>query len=122
MDWLTDPQVWASPMTLTALEIILGVDNLLFIAIVAGRLPAERQNRARQVGLALALTTRLALLASIVWIIGLTRPLLPRSSGRFRSNERTFAGGTAEVSNAPESDCSGGYPPNQAPAVAPTVF
>ena len=75
MGWLTDPQVWASLVTLTALEIVLGIDNLLFIAIVAGRLPLERQNRARQVGLALALITRLALLASIVWIIGLTRPV-----------------------------------------------
>jgi len=54
---------------------VLGIDNLVFIAIVAGRLPPERQNRARQVGLALALITRLALLASIVWIIGLTRPV-----------------------------------------------
>ena len=53
----------------------MGIDNLVFIAIVAGRLPPEHQNRARQVGLALALITRLALLASIVWIIGLTRPL-----------------------------------------------
>src|SRR6516162_770039 len=75
MDWLTDPQIWASLITLTALEIVLGIDNLVFITIVAGRLPPERQNRARQVGLALALVTRLALLASIVWIIGLTRPL-----------------------------------------------
>jgi predicted tellurium resistance membrane protein TerC len=75
MDWLTDLQIWASLVTLTALEIVLGIDNLVFIAIVAGRLPPERQNRARRVGLALALITRLALLASIVWIIGLTRPL-----------------------------------------------
>src|SRR5215472_16998615 len=75
MGWLTDPQVWASLVTLTALEIVLGIDNLVFIAIVAGRLPPARQNSARQIGLALALITRLALLASIVWIIGLTRPL-----------------------------------------------
>src|ERR1700730_10052965 len=75
MDWLTDPQVWVSLVTLTAREIVLGIDNLVFIAIVAGRLPPERQNRARQVGLAVALITRLALLASIAWIIGLTRPL-----------------------------------------------
>jgi len=75
MQWLSDPQIWASLVTLTALEIVLGIDNLVFIAIVAGRLPPEHQNRARQVGLALALITRLALLASIVWIIGLTRPL-----------------------------------------------
>jgi predicted tellurium resistance membrane protein TerC len=76
MDWLSDPQVWASLVTLTALEIVLGIDNLVFIAIVAGRLPPERQNAARQVGLSLALITRLALLASITWIIGLTQPVL----------------------------------------------
>src|SRR5215469_8674740 len=76
MDWLTDPALWASLVTLTALEIVLGIDNLVFIAILAGRLPAGQQSRARQLGLALALITRLALLASIAWIIGLTRPLL----------------------------------------------
>jgi predicted tellurium resistance membrane protein TerC len=75
IEWLADPQVWASLVTLTALEIVLGIDNLVFIAIVAGRLPPERQNVARQVGLSLALITRLALLASITWIIGLTQPV-----------------------------------------------
>jgi len=75
MDWLSDPQIWASLLTLTALEIILGIDNLVFIAILAGRLPAAQQAQARLVGLALALLTRLVLLASIAWIIGLTRPL-----------------------------------------------
>jgi predicted tellurium resistance membrane protein TerC len=75
VDWLSDPQIWASLLTLTALEIVLGIDNLLFIAILTDRLPAARQNLARQLGLALALVTRLALLASIAWIIGFTRPL-----------------------------------------------
>lgn len=75
MDWLTDPQIWASLLTLVGLEIVLGIDNLVFIAILAGRLPAEQRNRARQVGLALALLMRLALLASIAWLIGLTRPI-----------------------------------------------
>lgn len=75
MEWLSDPQLWASLLTLTALEIVLGVDNLVFIAILAARLPEERQARARQVGLGLALISRLALLASIAWIIGLTRPV-----------------------------------------------
>ena len=73
--WLSDPEVWASLVSLTALEIVLGIDNLVFIAILAGRLPPERQNRARRLGLALALITRLALLASVAWIIGLTRPV-----------------------------------------------
>ena len=75
MDWLTDPGLWASLLTLTALEIVLGIDNLVFIAILAGRLPAEQQDRARQIGLVLALTSRLGLLASIAWIISLTQPL-----------------------------------------------
>jgi predicted tellurium resistance membrane protein TerC len=75
MEWPLDPDVWASLVTLTALEIVLGIDNLVFIAILAARLSAERQNRARQAGLALALISRLALLASIAWIIGLTRPV-----------------------------------------------
>ena len=75
MGWLNDPQIWASLLTLTALEIVLGIDNLVFITILAGRLPAERQNRARRMGLGLALITRLALLASIAWIIGLTQPV-----------------------------------------------
>jgi predicted tellurium resistance membrane protein TerC len=76
MGWLTDPQIWASLLTLTALEIVLGIDNLVFIAILVGRLPEERQNPARRIGLSLALISRLALLGSIAWIIGLTRPLL----------------------------------------------
>jgi predicted tellurium resistance membrane protein TerC len=75
MHWLSDPQIWASLFTLTALEIVLGVDNLVFVAILAGRLPAELRRRGRAVGLGLALVARLALLASIAWIIGLTQPL-----------------------------------------------
>ena len=73
LEWLIDPEVLASLVTLTALEIVLGIDNLVFIAVLAGRLPAEQQARARQLGLGLALVSRLALLASIAWIVGLTR-------------------------------------------------
>src|SRR5690242_17782345 len=75
MDWIFDPEIWASLLTLTALEIVLGIDNLVFIAILAARLPPAGQARARRLGLALALITRLALLASIVWITQLTAPL-----------------------------------------------
>ena len=75
LELLTDPQTWASLLTLTALEIVLGIDNIIFISIMAGRLPPERQARGRQIGLALALITRLALLASIAWISTLTNPL-----------------------------------------------
>jgi predicted tellurium resistance membrane protein TerC len=75
MEWIADPQIWASLITLTVLEIVLGVDNLVFIAIVANRLPERQRDRARKFGLALALVTRLLLLASISWLVGLTQPL-----------------------------------------------
>jgi predicted tellurium resistance membrane protein TerC len=75
MEWLTDPQTWAALLTLTALEIVLGVDNVVFISILAGKLPRAQQQRARTVGLGLAMLMRIALLFSISWIIGLTTPL-----------------------------------------------
>lgn len=75
MDWLADPQIWAGLLTLTALEIVLGVDNLVFIAVLAGRVRAEHQALARQLGLGFALGTRLALLASISWLAHLTAPV-----------------------------------------------
>jgi predicted tellurium resistance membrane protein TerC len=75
MEWLTDPQVWIAFLTLTALELVLGIDNVVFISIIAGKLPRARQQRARTIGLALAMLTRLALLFSISWIIRLTAPL-----------------------------------------------
>ncbi|MBV6418668.1 MAG: hypothetical protein CMLOHMNK_03598 [Steroidobacteraceae bacterium] len=74
MEWLVDPQVWLVFVTLTALEIVLGIDNIIFISILVARLPHERQNSARITGLALAMLTRVALLFSIVWLIGLTKP------------------------------------------------
>lgn len=75
MEWLTDPQVWIAFATLTALELVLGIDNIVFISILAGKLPAEQQKKARLVGLGLAMFMRVALLFSLSWIIGLTAPL-----------------------------------------------
>jgi len=75
MEWLSDPQIWLSLLTLTSLEIVLGIDNLVFIAVLVQKLPPERQATARRVGIALALITRLLLLLAISWIIGLTAPL-----------------------------------------------
>jgi predicted tellurium resistance membrane protein TerC len=75
IDLLTDPSVILSFLTLAALEIVLGIDNLLFVQIVAGRVAPERQRLARRAGLSLALLTRLALLASIAWVAGLTAPI-----------------------------------------------
>jgi predicted tellurium resistance membrane protein TerC len=65
---LTDPQAWLSLVILSALEIVLGIDNIIFIALLVGRLPLRRQERARFVGLSLAMLTRIALLYSIVWL------------------------------------------------------
>ncbi|MBX3737106.1 MAG: TerC family protein [Candidatus Didemnitutus sp.] len=74
-EWLSDPQAWISLLTLTGLEIVLGIDNVIFISILAGKLPAAQQPKARQTGLSLALITRIALLASIAWMAKLTSPL-----------------------------------------------
>jgi predicted tellurium resistance membrane protein TerC len=76
MDWLTDPQVWIAFITLVTLELVLGVDNVIFIAILAGKLPRHQQARARRTGLAAAVISRILLLFSLSWIIGLTEPLL----------------------------------------------
>jgi predicted tellurium resistance membrane protein TerC len=75
MDWLTDPQAWIGFLTLVALEIVLGIDNVVFIAILAGKLPPEQQGRARRLGLTLAMVMRILLLLSLSWIIRLTEPL-----------------------------------------------
>jgi predicted tellurium resistance membrane protein TerC len=75
MDWLTDPQAWIAFATLTALEIVLGVDNVVFISILAGKLPVDQRERARRWGLGLAMLMRIALLLSLSWVIGLTAPL-----------------------------------------------
>ncbi len=75
MDWITDPEIWIALVTLTSLEIVLGIDNIIFISILASKLPHDQQTRARQVGLSLAMLTRIALLFSLSWIIGLTAPI-----------------------------------------------
>ena len=76
MDWISDPQVWVALLTLTALEVVLGIDNIIFISILAGKLPSGQQARARTVGLGLAMVTRIGLLLSITWIMRLTEPLV----------------------------------------------
>ena len=75
MEWISDPQIWIALVTLSVLEIVLGIDNVVFISILAGKLPANQQEKARQVGLGLAMFIRIGLLFSISWIIKLTAPL-----------------------------------------------
>ncbi|MGQ0537400.1 MAG: TerC family protein, partial [Gemmatimonadaceae bacterium] len=75
MEWLTNPDIWIGLLTLTALEIVLGIDNIIFISILASRLPAAQQPQARRLGLGGAFVMRVLLLLSIAWIVRLTRPL-----------------------------------------------
>lgn len=75
MDWILDPAIWASLATLTALEIILGIDNIIFVSIVAETLPEAQRPMARRIGLGLALILRLMMLSALAWIVGLTAPL-----------------------------------------------
>ena len=74
MDWVTQPEIWISLVTLTVLEIVLGIDNLVFISILSAKLPPEQQNKARKVGLALALIMRILLLLAISWVVTLDKP------------------------------------------------
>jgi predicted tellurium resistance membrane protein TerC/Mg2+/Co2+ transporter CorC len=86
MEWITDPTAWVGLVTLVALEIVLGVDNLIFLAILSDKLPPRERQRARVIGLSLALFMRLALLASISWVMSLTAPLF--SVGRYELSWR----------------------------------
>src|ERR1700733_8904695 len=95
MAWLADPHIWASFVTLSALEIVLGIDNLVFLSLLAGRLPAGQRAGARKIGLALALGTRLALLGSIAWLIHLTEPVLSLAGHGFSWRDLILIGGGA---------------------------
>ncbi len=75
MEWLFDPQPWIALATLTLLEIVLGIDNIIFISILAGKLPRHQQQKARQIGLALAMLSRIGLLFTLSWFMHLTKPL-----------------------------------------------
>lgn len=75
MEWINEPQAWLALISLIALEVVLGIDNIVFISIQASKLPAAQQNKARKLGLMLAMVTRIALLFSLSWLMGLTRPL-----------------------------------------------
>ena len=93
MEWLSDPNVWIGFLTLTALEIVLGIDNIVFISIVAGKLPADRQAAARKTGLLLAMGTRILLLFTITWMAGLTTPLFFVVEHGFSGRDLILLGG-----------------------------
>ncbi len=87
MDWIADPQAWVALATLTALEVVLGIDNIIFISILAGRLPETQRDRARTLGLALAMLTRILLLLSITWVMSLTQPLFTVLGNEFSGRD-----------------------------------
>ncbi len=112
MDWIYDPSIWASLLTLTALEIVLGIDNIVFLSVITNVLPEEQAKRARQIGLALALGFRIALLFAITWITRLTAPVFSVFGQDFSWRDIILIGGglflivkaTQEVHNAIEGE------------------
>jgi predicted tellurium resistance membrane protein TerC len=95
MELLTDPQVWLAFVTLAALEIVLGIDNIIFISILVGRLPRAQQARGRIIGLSLAMVSRIALLLSLTWVMRLTAPLFSILSNEFSGRDLILIGGGA---------------------------
>ena len=93
MDWLANPQTWIGLVTLTALEIVLGVDNVIFISILSGKLRPSQRSRARRLGLFLAMFMRIALLASLAWMIRLTAPLFSVMGQTFAGRDLILIGG-----------------------------
>jgi len=118
LDLLTSPEAWASLLTLSVLEIVLGIDNVIFLSIISSRLPEGQQKLARRIGLGLALLARIALLFSIVWIIGLTRPIVTLMELQFSWRDLILIGGgtfllykaTTEIHLALEGEDEHGAP------------
>ena len=94
-DWLTDPAGWAALVTLTAMEIVLGIDNVVFISVLVARLPEDQARKARAVGLLLALVFRILLLSLLTWIIGLTKPVFTLIGHGFSWRDLILLGGGA---------------------------
>ena len=92
-EWIGNPQIWISLLTLTALEIVLGIDNLVFLAIITNRLPEHQRAAGRKIGLTLALGTRLLLLATLSWIVTLTYPVISMFERDFSWRDLILIGG-----------------------------
>jgi predicted tellurium resistance membrane protein TerC len=93
MEWMTHFQSWVALGTLTALEIVLGIDNIIFISVLVGRLPQDRRDRARVIGLALAMVSRILLLLSLTWVMGLKSTLFEVFSHEFSGRDVILIGG-----------------------------
>ena len=122
-EWMADPTAWLGLLTLIVLEIVLGIDNLVFIAILADKLPPHLRDRARLIGLSLALLMRLGLLASISWLVTLTEPLIEVFGKSFSGRDLIMLfGGVFLLFKATWSctSASRGVPTSRVAAVAPT--
>ena len=95
MELLTSPEAWAALLTLTALEIVLGIDNVIFLSVIVSRIPPAQAKRARQIGLLLALVFRIVLLSLLVWLIGLTEPVITVRSFELSWRDIILIGGGA---------------------------
>jgi predicted tellurium resistance membrane protein TerC len=93
MEWITSPEAWIALLTLTVMEIVLGIDNIVFISVLVQRLPAEQRDRARTIGLGLAMFMRIGLLLTISWIIGLTQPVFTIMGNEFSWRDIILIGG-----------------------------
>ncbi len=93
MDWLMNGEIWAALISLTAMEIVLGIDNIIFISILAARLPEHQQKSARLIGLGLAMITRIALLCSLAWVMSLTTPLFAMAGQEISWRDLLLLGG-----------------------------
>jgi predicted tellurium resistance membrane protein TerC len=93
MEWIGNPQAWIALVTLTALEIVLGIDNIIFISILVGRLPEKQRNKARVLGLGLAMISRILLLLSISWVMGLTAPFFTVMTREVSGRDLILVGG-----------------------------
>ncbi|HRA48743.1 MAG TPA: TerC family protein, partial [Thermomicrobiales bacterium] len=93
MEWITSVEIWSALITLTALEIVLGIDNIIFISILSGKLPESQREKARLIGLTLAMGMRILLLLSIKWVIGLTEPWFSLGTRDFSGRDLILLGG-----------------------------
>lgn len=93
MEWMADPQIWIALATLTALEIVLGIDNIVFVSILAGKLHVDQQEKARRLGLSIAMVMRVGLLFSLSWVIGLTAPFFAIGGHEISGRDLILIGG-----------------------------
>ena len=130
MEWITNPEAWIALLTLTVLEIVLGIDNVVFISVLVQRLPTAQRDRARTIGLGLAMGMRILLLLSISWIVGLTQPVFSIGDKGFSWRDLILIGGglfliwkaTTEVHEALEGDEGHGATGGKTATMASVLF